>query len=510
MIHAIFLRIRKAFWHFWPFLSEFFVRKKRVFYANKYLFIFLSTFNLFSMKPILFILALLLTGTMRAQENSGGNLKPEKAKTIIDTEIASMVRAISPDSIKGYISKMVSFGTRHSLSDTTHAHSGIGAARRWVAGKLRQFAAHNDADMQVVQDPFYVSPNPRQPRIPYPVTMKNVLGILNGKDPDDNRIILVSGHLDSRNTNVMDSVGSAPGANDDASGVAVVLELARIMSAKKFPCTIIFMAVQGEEQGLLGARHMAEKIKTEGGNLIAMFNNDIVGNTIASETGNKNDRTVRIFSEMIPALETDEQTAARAALKAENDSPSRQLARYIKTTSEVYLKDFGATLNARPDRFLRGGDHTPFNQLGFAAVRLTEFNEDFRRQHQDIRMEGNTQYGDLPQFVDYNYTANVARLNLAAMASLAKAPPAPEDVKMKISLGNITYLNWSAPKKGPAVKGYYVLIRETIQPYWEQRFFVSDTTAALPYSKDNYFFAVQSAAEDGHVSPPVMPVPVRD
>jgi hypothetical protein len=307
----------------------------------------------------------------------------------------------------------------------------------------------------------------------------------------------------------MDSVNLAPGANDDASGVAVVIELARILSKKRFPCTIIFMAVQGEEQGLVGARHMAGKLKKENANLIAMFNNDIVGNSLASETGNKNDKTVRIFSEMIPYLETSDETSARNALKSENDSPSRQLARYIKEVSEPYLNGFTATLNARPDRFLRGGDHTPFNQLGFTAVRFCEFNEYFTQQHQDLREENGIKYGDLPEFVDYNYVANVAKMNLVGMTMLAKAPAAPTNVKMKINLGNITNLSWEAPGIGPAVKGYNVLLRETYEPFWSKKIFVEGTTAELPYSKDNYFFAVQAVGKDGALSQIIMPVPGR-
>jgi hypothetical protein len=446
--------------------------------------------------------------------NAGGqawkNLKPERTTAIIDTEIAAMAGQISPDSIHAYIHKLVSFRTRHSLSDTSSAIHGIGAARRWVAEKFRQFAERNGVRMAVTLDPFQVLPSPRHLRIPYPVTMKNVLGILRGTDSSDPRVLLISGHLDSRNSDAMDSVGLAPGANDDASGVAVLLEVARIMSQKRFPCTIIFMALQGEEQGLFGARHMAGKLKSQGSHVVAMLNNDIVGNSIASETGQKNDKTVRVFSETIPAFETDDQTAARTALKAENDSPSRQLARYIKKNAEVYLHDFKVTLNARPDRFLRGGDHTPFNQLGFTAVRFTEFHENYLHQHQNVRQENKMQYGDLPEFVDYQYAANVARINLAALASLAKAPDAPQGVKMKMNLGNITYLSWTPPEHGPKPKGYYVIMRETYQPFWEQRVFVNDTAAALPYSKDNYFFAVQSVGEDGHTSQPVMPVPVRD
>ena len=463
------------------------------------------------MRNVFFALVILLyLPAINASGQSWKNQKRERATAIIDTEIAALSNEVSADSIRHYVAALVRFRTRHSLSDTLNDEQGIGAARRWVADKFRQFARQHKAAMEVTLDPFEVTPNPRHPRVPYAVTMKNVLGILKGSDPGDLRVLLVSAHLDSRNSDVMDSVGMAPGANDDASGVAVVLEVARVLVRMKLPCTIIFMAVQGEEQGLLGARHMAGKLRKEGSNLVAMLNNDIVGNSIASETGEKNDKTVRVFSEMIPAFETDDQAAARKALKAENDSPSRQLARYIKQTSEVYLGDFKVTLNARPDRFLRGGDHTPFNQLGFTAVRFTEFHEHFLHQHQDVRKENKVQYGDLQEFMDHEYAANVARINLATLVSLAKAPDAPEAVKMKIDLGNVTHLYWTPPQHGPKPKGYHILMRETYQPFWEQRIFVSGTSAEIPYSKDNYFFAVQSVGEDGHTSQPVMPIPVRD
>ncbi|MCI0751424.1 MAG: M20/M25/M40 family metallo-hydrolase [Flammeovirgaceae bacterium] len=428
----------------------------------------------------------------------------------IDSEVRKMTKEVSADSIKKYIAAMAGFETRHSLSDTLSQTRGIGAARRWVAGKFKQFARDNKANMKVVLDPFEVKPNPRNPRVNRVVTMKNVLATLPGTDPNDNRVLLVSGHLDSRNSDAMDSVGAAPGANDDASGVAVVLELARVMSKRKFPCTIIFMAVQGEEQGLLGARHMAGKLKEQNVNLVAMFNNDIVGNTKASETGSKEDRTVRIFSEMIPSLETDEQSSARKTMRAENDSPSRQLARYIKEVSEPYFEDFFATLSARPDRFLRGGDHTPFNQLGFTAVRFCEFHENYTQQHQNVRTENGIKYGDLPEFVNYGYAAQVARMNLIGLSSIAWAPAMPMEVKMKVNLDNITHISWKEPASGPKPKGYYVLLRETIQPFWEKRIFVSEPKASLPYSKDNYFFAVQSVGENGFLSQIVMPTPTRD
>ena len=339
------------------------------------------------MQKITFLLVFVSTSILSFAQKSSVDQSLNK-------ELEEMVLQVSVDSIRSYVEKMVSFGTRHSLSDTTSDDVGIGAARRWVAAKFADFSKRNNAGIKVELDPYELKPGPRSSRIPYTVTMKNVLGTLPGSDKNDNRVILVSGHLDSRNSDVMDSVNLAPGANDDASGVAVVIELARIMSKKRFPCTIIFMAVQGEEQGLVGARHMAGKLKQENVNLIAMFNNDIVGNSIASETGSKNDKTVRIFSEMVPSLETSDETSARNALKSENDSPSRQLARYIKEVSEPYLKGFTATLNARPDRFLRGGDHTPFNQLGFSAVRFCEYNENFTQQHQNIREENEKRRGN--------------------------------------------------------------------------------------------------------------------
>jgi len=425
-----------------------------------------------------------------------------------DPELATMVKEISADSIKSHIQKMVSFGTRHALSDTVSTTKGIGAARRWVASKFVQFRKQSGANMTVELDPFEITPG-RNARVPRRVTMKNVLGTLKGTDSDDDRVLLISGHLDSRASDVMDSVITAPGANDDASGVAVVLELARIMSKHKFPCTIIFMAVQGEEQGLLGARHMAEKLKTSKVNLIAMLNNDIVGNSIASETGDKNDKTVRIFSEMIPAAESDDDKKIRESLKSENDSRSRQLVRYVKEVGEPYTKGFTVTMNMRPDRFLRGGDHTPFLQNGFAAVRFTEYNENFNQQHQTLRTENGKEYGDLPKFVDYSYVANVAKLNLVTLASLAKAPNSPQNVKMKVNLDNMTYLTWEAPKTGPKPKGYNILLRETYQPFWEKKIFVTDLKAELPYSKDNFFFAVQSVGEKEFLSQAVMPVPAR-
>ena len=445
--------------------------------------------------PILFVLA----------QCAAPETKKEAMPT--DPQIAEMIQKVSADSIKGYVAHMVGFETRHALSDTVSDARGIGAARRWVASKFLQFRQASGANMTVELDPFVVEGG--KSRVPHTTTMKNVVATLKGTDPGDDRVILVSGHLDSRNSDILDSVNVAPGANDDASGVAVVMELARVMSQYRFPCTLVFMAVQGEEQGLLGARHMAVKMRQENVDLIAMLNNDIVGNSTASETNDKNDKTVRVFSEMVPAVESEEDAKNRSAMKSENDSPSRQLARYIKETGESYGFGFSATPNMRPDRFLRGGDHTPFLQNGFTAVRFTEFNENYHHQHQTLREEGGIEYGDKPKFMDYGYAANVARMNLATMASLARAPGAPKNVGMQVDLSNITKLWWEAPTMGPRPKGYFVLMRETYQPFWEEKIFVEGTEIELPYSKDNYFFAVQAVGDQGHLSQIVIPTPQR-
>ena len=423
-----------------------------------------------------------------------------------NTLIREMVSEVNTDSLENYVRKLVSFGTRHSLSETENETRGIGAARRWVLAKFREISARNGNRLRAELDPFIVEAGRR---IPYDVEMKNVVATLPGSDPGDDRVLLVSGHLDSRVTDVMDSLSDAPGANDDASGVALVIELARIMSARSFPATIIFMAVSGEEQGLLGAAHMADRMKEDSTNLVAMFNNDMVGNTVSSETNIRDENRMRIFSETIPAFETEQMSRMRAYTGAENDSRSRQLARYIKLHGETYVPGFEVTLNYRVDRYLRGGDHIPFTRNGYTAVRFCEMNENYLHQHQDVRMEDEVQYGDLPEYVNYNYVARITRVNLASLASLALAPYEPENFGIRLELGNISTLEWEAPAKGAEPAGYNILIRETYQSDWTHSIYVEGTSASIPYSKDNYFFAVQSVSADGYTSLPVTPVPRR-
>jgi Zn-dependent M28 family amino/carboxypeptidase len=331
------------------------------------------------------------------------------------------------------------------------------------------------------------------------------MATLKGTDPNDDRIYIISGHLDSRVSNVMNRTADAPGANDDGSGVAAVIECARIMSKHSFPATIIFLAVSGEEQGLLGATYLADKAKKNNWNIDAMLNNDIMGSNNSNETGIIDNTRVRIFSEAFSVQDTGRAALNIRNLGLENDGRTRQLARYIKEVAERYVEHLEIVMIYRNDRFLRGGDHTPFVQKGFAAVRITEMNENYNHQHQDLRTEKGIVYGDLTEFMDFEYLRKNTAANLSCLANLAKAPSVPQEIKIDLrNLTNSSTLNWKAPKSG-AIKGYYVLIRETTSPVWQKKIFTSQTSATLPYSKDNYFFAVQSVNEDGNESLPVVP-----
>jgi hypothetical protein len=434
-----------------------------------------------------------------------------KAQTTIkqDEAIKQMVDEVSSKNIEATIRKLVSFKTRHTLSDTTSKTEGSGAARNWIKAEYERYAAASGGRMTVQFDTFT---QPKGERVDKPVHLKNVLATLKGTDPTDSRIYIVSGHFDSRVNDVMNPNAFEPGANDDASGTAVSMELARVMAKRSFPATIIFMAVVGEEQGLYGSGNVAKRAKAEKWNVDAMLNNDIVGNTHGMETDLKDNRSVRVFSEGVPSIAAgnEKQIAGLIALGGENDSPSRELARYIKETAERYVDQLDVKLIYRRDRYLRGGDQTPFQLQGFTAVRFTEMNEDFNRQHQDIRTENGVDYGDLPDFVDFNYVQKVARMNLSVLANLSLAPAEPQNVGVVTSdLTNKTKLKWEAPKSGKKPAGYYVLMRETTSAVWEKKFYVTDTTATLAYSKDNYLFAVQCVDADGHESLPVFPKPVR-
>jgi len=433
------------------------------------------------------------------------------AQTVVkqDASIEQMVNEVSSQNIEVIIRKLVSFKTRHTLSDTTSKTEGSGAARNWIKAEYEKYAATSGGRMKVQFDTFT---QPKGERMDKAYHLKNVLAILKGTDPNDTRVYIVSGHYDSRVTDILKPDAVEPGANDDASGTAVSMELARVMATRKFPATIIFMSVVGEEQNLYGSTNVAKRAKSENWNVDAMLNNDIVGNTHGMETDLKDNLNVRVFSEGVPSVAADDKktVANLIALGGENDSPSRELARYVKEIGERYVDQLDVKLIYRRDRYLRGGDHIPFLLQGFTAVRFTEMNEDFHRQHQDIRNENGVDYGDLPDFVDFNYVQKVARMNLSVLANLATAPAEPQNVGIVTSgLTNKTTLKWDAPKTGKKPAGYYVLMRETISPYWEKKYYVTENAATIAYSKDNYLFAVQSIDADGHESLPVFPKPVR-
>jgi hypothetical protein len=420
-----------------------------------------------------------------------------------DIQIEQMVRDVSPDSLKAYINAMVSYGTRSTLSSTTDKKRGIGAARQWVVQKFGEFAKNSGGRLTAFVDTTTLPADGR--RIDAAVNLGNAMGVLKGTDTSDKRIYIISGHLDSRVSDVMNRTADAPGANDDGSGVAAVLECARIMSKHSFGATIIFVAVSGEEQGLLGATYMAEKAKREGWNIDAILNNDIMGSNNSNETNIIDNTRLRIFSEAFSVQDTGRIAQNIRSLGLENDGRPRQLARYVKEVGERYVDNLEVVLIYRNDRFLRGGDHTPFVQRGFPAVRITEMNENYNHQHQDLRTEKGIVYGDLAEFMDFEYLRKNTAVNLSTLANLAKAPSVPLEVKVDVkNLTNSTSLTWRAPKNGK-VKGYYVLMRETTAAHWQKKFFTFETSMTLPYSKDNYFFAVQSVGITDNEGLPVVP-----
>jgi hypothetical protein len=414
-----------------------------------------------------------------------------------------MVEQINADSLRSYITSMVSFGTRHTVSTQADSKRGIGAARLWVLSRFNQFAKESGGRMTAVIDSVTYKADKR--RVDVDINLGNVIATLRGTDANDKRIFLITGHLDSRVTKIEDRTSDAPGANDDASGCAAVIECARIMSKTAFPATIIFMTVSGEEQGLLGARYMADKSKKQGLNIEAVLNNDIVGSNNSNETNIINNTQLRVFSEGLPLYELDSVSKNIRFMGLENDGKARQLARYFKEIAERYVDNLEIKLIYRNDRFGRGGDHSPFVENGFAAVRVTEMNENFYHQHQDLRTDKGIRYGDLVEFMDFEYLRKNTAANLVNLANLAKAPGMPEEVVYVMAgLGNATTLKWNAPLNGKP-KGYYVLVRESSVAVWQKKIFTTETTLKLPYTKDNYFFAVQSVSEDGNESLAVVP-----
>jgi Peptidase family M28 len=440
-------------------------------------------------------------------EDKPGSAAPEPMT--VDAHILTALRQISADRIRANIEKLVSFGTRSTISAQDPASiavgHGIGAAREWIKSEFERYSKDCGGCLEVKTDSFT---EPPADRIPQPTEITNVYAVLKGADSESaKRIVLVTGHYDSRNSDTLDVKGDAPGANDDGSGTAVSLECARVLSKLKFPATIIFLTVAGEEQGLNGSQHFAKMAKEQGWNIEAVLNNDIVG---GDKSAQQDHSVVRVFSEGLPAAATEQEIKRIRGLGGENDSASRQLARYIANVGRAYDAGVKPVLVFRLDRFLRGGDHYSFNQQGFTAVRFTEFREDFHHQHQNVRIEYGIEYGDVEKFVDFDYVARVARLNAATLASLASAPAPPANVHLLIKdLENDSTLTWEAPP-GTRAAAYEVLWRATTSPEWEHVQNVGNVTrATLNLSKDNVIFAVRAVDAEGHQSLPVVPLPER-
>jgi hypothetical protein len=440
--------------------------------------------------------------------------QPSGAKKQSDStaEIRAILQDISAQRIEATINKLVSFNNRSTLSSDVPASSGKGvaAASQWIKSELEHYSSECGGCLEVKTDEFTEGP---VDRIPKPTQITNVYAVLRGSDPANaDRMVLVTGHYDSRNSDTLNTSDFAPGANDDASGTAVSLECARVMSKHKFPATIIFLTVAGEEQGLNGSRHFAKMAKAQGWNLEAVLNNDIVGGNRTPGDPMQNPHTVRVFSEGVPANATEADLRLIRATGSENDSPSRELARYLVEVGHAELpKTFQPTLIYRRDRFLRGGDHTSFNQEGIAAVRLTEWREDFHHQHQNVRTENGIEYGDLPKFVDFDYVANVARMNAATLATLAMAPAPPDNARLLTKeLQNDTKISWK-PSPGGLATGYEVVWRNTWAPDWEQHkdFPADATSATIDISKDNVIFGIRAVGKNGLKSLVVIPPPER-
>jgi hypothetical protein len=454
---------------------------------------------------VLFAGVVLISGFGARSEHSMALGQRRSPQARGNPDIPKIVAEIRARNIEATIRKLVSFGTRNTLSDQNNPTRGIGAARDWLYAEFQKAAAQSDGRMTVEKQTFE---QPKVARVPEPTMLTNIVATLKGTQPQSvDRVYVVSGHYDSMCTSPTDAKCDAPGANDDASGTAAVLEMARVMAKYKFDATIVFMTVPGEEQGLLGSTYFAEQAKKNNMDIEGMFTNDIIGSSVGGN-GVHDPHTVRVFSEGVPSNETQQEATSRRSVGGENDSQSRQLARFIKEVSARYVPSMKVWMIYRRDRYGRGGDHQPFLERGFPAVRFTEPNENYQHQHQSVRIEKGIQYGDLPQFDDFNYIADVARVNAAALAVLASAPVRPKNVTVTTGLSNDTELKWAANKE-PDVAGYEIVWRDTTEATWTHSRAVGNvaTFTMKGMSKDNYFFGVRAVDKEGNRSPATYPRP---
>ncbi|MFI1015011.1 M28 family metallopeptidase [Streptomyces sp. NPDC020965] len=440
-----------------------------------------------------------------ARSAGRGRHRPPATAQRPTRELRALLAEIDRDRVEATVRTLASFGTRHTLSSQDDPRRGIGAARDWIYGELKRYAAVSGGRMTVQLQSFIQEAGPR---IPVPTRITNVVATLRGStDPD--RVYLVSGHYDSRASDPMDAVSDAPGADDDASGVAVALELARVTAGRRPAATLVFAAVAGEEQGLYGAAHLARAHREAGTDLQGMFTDDIVGSPTADD-GTRDPYSVRLFAEGVPTSETAAEAAVRRSVGGENDSPSRQLARFVRDVADNDATGMRVRIVHRRDRYLRGGDHIPFLERGFPAARFTEPAEDFAHQHQDVRTVDGKQYGDLPEFCDFDYIARVAKVNAAALWTLAQAPGTPREVGIVTSgLTNATELVWQRGRESD-LAGYEIVWRETTDAEWTHIVRVGDTTRhTVDLSKDNVFFGLRAVNRAGLRSPVAFPAPRR-
>ncbi|WP_417658263.1 M28 family metallopeptidase [Pseudidiomarina sp.] len=412
--------------------------------------------------------------------------------------------AVSAERIEHDIKKLVSFGTRHTLSETESDTRGIGAARRWIKAEFDRISAECGGCLEVYYQSRVIS---GEPRIPDPVEVVSVIAVQKGT-VDPGRYVIMSGDIDSRVTDIMNYTSDAPGANDNASGVAGTLEAARVLSKYDFAGSIVYAALAGEEQGLFGGKIMAEQAQKDGWRIKAVLNNDMIGN-IEGINGVINNTTARIFAEGTRQDETPEDVRRRRFMGGEVDSPSRNVARYIDWMADRYIPNLDTMVIYRLDRFARGGHHRPFNDLGYPGVRIMETNENYNRQHQDIRVEDGIAYGDTIDGVNFDYAAKLTALNAVSLAGMAWAPSPPAQVKIAGAVSPNTTLSWAAPSAAEKdlIKGYRVYWRHTDAPNWEFSRYAGDVTEFTLENVviDNYFFGVASVSQDGFESPVVYP-----
>ncbi len=418
-----------------------------------------------------------------------------------DTRMYDIISAVSADRLETDIAKLAGFGTRHTLSDTVSNTRGIGAARRWIKAEFDKISADCNNCLEVFYQKDLVPKGDNQ-RIVKDVWVVNVVAIQRGtKYP--NRFIIMSGDIDSRVSDPNDFTSDSPGANDNATGMAGAMEAARVLSKYKFENSIIYVGLSGEEQGLYGGKGLAAYAKDKGWEIIGVLNNDMIGN-IKGVNGVISNRDFRIFSEPVPPTETERQRRGRRFYGGEVDGISRQLARYVYGTTRAYMPEMNPILIYRLDRFGRGGHHRPFNDAGFAGIRIMEAHENYTQQHQDIRMEDGIEYGDKLKFVNFDYAAKLTAVNAINLASLAWAPQAPKNVQIGGIVEPSARLKW---EKSEGAVGYRIYWRDTTSPTWDHSRFVGDVSEYTldGIVIDNYFFGVAAVGKDGHESPVVFP-----